>query len=516
MKNFKKIESNELANSILENLDALVLVADKNGHIQYCSQSILRLLKVDKSEVLGTGWWKLTRTGENSQNEEIETIRKIIAGSIPVNKVPYTKSIQSKEGNTYWIQWQDTLGPDNTLIGVGQNITENYSAQLVIEEQRKQLKLLSLVAEKTDNVVLILDPKGNVDWVSPSFERLNKISFDDLIAKKGSSNILMISNNPDIQKIFHEVVTKKVSLTYESRNKNILKEIWELSTISPVLDENGVVTNIIIIDTDITERKLAEEIIRKKNKDITDSINYAKRIQQAKLQPKSEIYSAIPQCFVLFKPKDIVSGDFYYFTSNQNGTYIAAADCTGHGVSGALMSMIALEKLEDALAHSANVSEILKQVNTRLKTSLRQSNSADSTQDGMDIALCQIDHVNRTVKFAGANRPLWIVRDKSSVVEEIKATKKAIGGSTEDSQLFDSHEVILNQNDTIYIATDGFADTFGGQEQKKLTTRKFKEILLGIQDKSMQEQEMYLDRFIESWKGTTEQIDDILVIGFRF
>ena len=515
MKNLKKVESNELANSILENLDALVLVADNKGCIQYCSQSILRLLKVDKSEVLGMGWWELTRTGKKAQIDEIKTIKKIIAGIIPIDKVPYIKSILSKEDNTYWIQWQDALGPDNTLIGVGQNITENYNAQLIIEQQRKQLNLLSLVAEKTNNVVLILDPKGNIEWVSPSFERLNKMSLQELILKKGTANILSISNNPNIANIFNDVITKKVSLTYESRNKNVLHEIWELSTISPVLDENGFVTNIIIIDSDVTERKLSEEIIRNKNKDITDSINYAKRIQQAKLPQKKEIYAALPHCFVLFKPKDIVSGDFYYFALNDNGIFIAAADCTGHGVSGALMSMICFEKLDEALAQSADVSEILKQVNKGIKTSLKQSDSVESTQDGMDIALCHIDTMNQIVKYAGANRPLWIIRNGQNTVEEIKATKQAIGGFTIENQVFNKHEIKLQQGDTFYLATDGYADSFNGQSGKKLMAKKFKEILLEIQYKTMKEQEQHLENFIENWKENTEQVDDILVIGIR-
>ncbi len=514
MEDLKKIQSNELANSILENLDALVLVADKMGHIQYCSQSILRLLKVDKSEILGVGWWELTRTGMKSQTDEIDTIIQVIAGVVPFNKLPYTKSILSREGKTYWIQWQDTLGPDNTLIGVGQNITENYNAQIIIEQQRTQLKLLSLVAERTNNVVLILNQTGNIEWVSPSFERLNKITLQELAIKNGSANILSISNNPNIASIFNEVITKKVSLTYESKNKNTVNEVWDLSTISPVLDENGFVTNIIIIDSDVTERKLSEEIIRNKNKDITDSINYAKRIQQAKLPEKKEIYAALPQCFVLFKPKDIVSGDFYYFSSNADGIFIAAADCTGHGVAGALMSMIGLEKLDDALAHSSNVSEILKQVNKGIKTSLRQSDSNESTRDGMDIAFCNINMITRSVKYAGANRPLWIIRNGHTKIEEIKATKTAIGGLTNDNQHFDAHEVILQQGDTFYICTDGFADQFSSKD-KKLTTKKLKELLLSIQNKSMQEQEIYLDNFMVNWQGDTEQVDDILIIGVR-
>ncbi|MDO8660313.1 MAG: SpoIIE family protein phosphatase, partial [Candidatus Woesearchaeota archaeon] len=245
-----------------------------------------------------------------------------------------------------------------------------------------------------------------------------------------------------------------------------------------------------------------------------DSITYAKRIQQAKLPTKELIYSHLPKSFVLFKPKDIVSGDFYYFHKNEQSIFIASADCTGHGVPGAFMSMIGSEKLDDALTHSADTSEILKHLNKGIKSSLHQTDSDESTRDGMDIALCSVDTDARVVKYAGANRPLWIIRNGQTVVEEIKATKKAIGGFTEDNQHFDTHVVQLQRGDTFYISTDGYADTFGKQN-KKLTTKKFKEILLSIQDKSLKEQEHHLDNFIEDWKDGTEQIDDILVIGVR-
>ena len=271
----------------------------------------------------------------------------------------------------------------------------------------------------------------------------------------------------------------------------------------------------IIITTQKEELDKKNIIIEDKNKEIIDSITYALRIQQAKLPKKEEIYDSLPQSFILFKPKDIVSGDFYFFQKNNQLIFIAAADCTGHGVPGALMSMIGSEKLEDAVSQSIDTSVILKQLNKGIKTSLRQSDSDESTRDGMDIAICSVDPENRIVKYAGANRPIWIIRNGQAEVQEIKGTKKAIGGFTEDIQHFNSHEINLEQGDTFYIFTDGYADTFSGQNNKKLTTKKFKEILLSMQNKSMQEQELYLANFIENWKAGTEQVDDILVIGVR-
>jgi serine phosphatase RsbU (regulator of sigma subunit) len=258
-----------------------------------------------------------------------------------------------------------------------------------------------------------------------------------------------------------------------------------------------------------------KKIIEEKNKDITDSITYAQRIQNAQLPIKTNILASLPKSFILFKPKDIVSGDFYFFHKTDQCVFIAAADCTGHGVPGAFMSMIGSEKLEDAVTNSIDTSVILNQLNKGIKTSLRQSDSDESTRDGMDIALCSVDTQNFIVKYAGANRPIWIIRSGQTEVEEIKATKTAIGGLTEDNQYFDTHEIKLEQGDTFYICTDGYADQFSGQDGKKLMTRKFKEILVGIQNKTMQEQEMHLDNFVEKWKAGTEQVDDILVIGVR-
>jgi serine phosphatase RsbU (regulator of sigma subunit) len=263
-----------------------------------------------------------------------------------------------------------------------------------------------------------------------------------------------------------------------------------------------------------------------KNKEITDSINYAKRIQQAKLPDKNEISAFLKESFILFKPKDIVSGDFYFFHKKENFCFIAAADCTGHGVPGALMSMVASEQLNDAVRQHSAVEEILAMVNKGIKISLRQTGSADSTRDGMDIALCKIDLPTRRVSYSAANRPLWFIKKGQTTVEEIKATKKAIGGFTDEEQQFETHQLQFEQGDTIYIFTDGYADQFSGNDVgrngssfgqgKKLTTKKFRELLLANQKLSMKEQETVLNKFMDDWKGTSEQVDDILVIGIRF
>jgi serine phosphatase RsbU (regulator of sigma subunit) len=264
------------------------------------------------------------------------------------------------------------------------------------------------------------------------------------------------------------------------------------------------------------------EKISQKNKEITDSINYAKRIQDAKLPKSSDLAALLPHSFILFKPKDIVSGDFYFFKKQNDSILIAAADCTGHGVPGAFMSLIGMEKLAEA-ATGSNPPDILGQLNKGIKQSLNQTNTDESTRDGMDIALCALNPTERTLIFSGANRPLWIIRTPTGAggdpgryeLEEIKATKTAIGGLTKNDQVFERNDVALAKGDTFYIFSDGYADQFSGVSGKKLMTKKLKEVLLSIQSKTMAEQHQYLDHFIETWKAGSEQLDDILVIGVR-
>lgn len=263
--------------------------------------------------------------------------------------------------------------------------------------------------------------------------------------------------------------------------------------------------------------KLADQniIIARKNHEITDSINYAERIQRSILPPLVEVSNALPKSFILFKPKDIVSGDFYWFFESNDKILIAVADCTGHGVPGAFMSAIGSEKLNEAVMHSDDVSTILRSVNIGMKKVLHQSGSENSTSDGMDIAICAFNKEMTKMEYAGANRPIWLIRSGNSIIEETKATKAAIGGYTIDEQEFAKHEINLQKNDTVYLFSDGFADQFGDRNNKKLKTKNFKEEILANQFKSMDDQKMHLNSFIENWKGNVEQTDDILVVGIR-
>ncbi len=271
-----------------------------------------------------------------------------------------------------------------------------------------------------------------------------------------------------------------------------------------------------------------------KNVEITDSINYSKHIQLALLPELDDIQKGLPGSFILYQPKDIVSGDFYWFKQIDKSAFntrqssvvnidhtsvlIAAADCTGHGVPGALMSLIAIENLNKAVDFENEPQKILELVNKNIKNALKQ-NTDKAAKDGMDIALCKIEQLseeNFKVTYSAANRPLWVVRKNATEIEELKATKTAIGGHTDYYQQFEQHTIEFKKGDSFYIFSDGYADQFGSTKNKKLTTKRFKEILLEINQLSPNEQKHHLNTYIHNWRGKLEQIDDILIIGLKF
>lgn len=276
-----------------------------------------------------------------------------------------------------------------------------------------------------------------------------------------------------------------------------------------------------LLEEKVTERtvelKGANDKLSVAFQDIKDSINYAKKIQDAILPLDEEINKALPQSFVLFKPRDVVSGDFYWFTKKENKVFIAAVDCTGHGVPGAFMSMIGNSLLNEIVNQkgSHDAAGILKQLHDGIRVSLKQDRDSFESKDGMDLAFVVIDTSTNTLQYAGAKRPLYcFLKDE---FREIKADKQSIGGlQIESTFQYINHHIDLQKGDTFYLFTDGYVDQFGGEKGKKFSSKRLKDVLAEIQNLSLAEQEDTLNTSIEKWKTGMEQIDDILIIGFRF
>ncbi len=344
--------------------------------------------------------------------------------------------------------------------------------------------------------------------------------------------------NAENRQIAEDLAIKYESDLKDSENKN-LKEQAELR--EEVISKKSATINIMIIGSVILlglivlvfisrqminqQRKESDQqkkIIEQKNKEITDSINYAKRLQNAILTTDRTMRSVFADSFVLYKPKDIVSGDFYWMFHaedkkvNKDLFILTAADCTGHGVPGAFMSMLNSTLLNQTPYNPAinTPADALNFLNRELPKNLRSSNENENINDGMDIAFCLIDMNKKTMKYAGANNPCWVIRNNELI--ELKPLKQAITAATGyDKKDFVDQEIQLQKDDRVYLFTDGYADQFGGPKGKKFKYKTLGELLVNIHQKPCIEQRAILEDNFNKWKGELEQVDDVLIVGIK-
>jgi serine phosphatase RsbU (regulator of sigma subunit) len=263
-------------------------------------------------------------------------------------------------------------------------------------------------------------------------------------------------------------------------------------------------------DTQIIEEQ--NRLLEEKNKALTDSLNYAKLIQNAITHKSETLGKALPQSFILDIPLDIVSGDFVRVDKKDGKILLALADCTGHGIPGALMSMVGCTLLNSVVncENKTQSSAVLKTLNNKFK---KLTSQATIINDGMDIGFCSINLKNMELNFAGAHRPLYLIRN--NILTEIKGDNLSIGYITPEEAEFKNHSIKLQKNDTLYMFSDGYTDQFGGEKGKKFSTKRFKETLLSIQHLNMDEQEEELKSILIQWRKDLAQVDDICVMGFR-
>jgi len=326
-----------------------------------------------------------------------------------------------------------------------------------------------------------------------------------------------------------EVIALSISMAEKYRDLQREKEEAQLQVLAQLQEKNKLMDEINVrLEQQVKERtaeiEAQKEELTEKNHEIMDSIRYASRIQYAILPPDDLVQKTLPDSFVLFKPRDIVSGDFYFVSPVTTSTnppeklaLFAAVDCTGHGVPGAFMSIVGNNFLQEALTRPEvnSTGESLDFLNAGVIRTLRQNiEQEDKVRDGMDLALCAINYERMKLYFSGAKNPIYYIRDGE--VNEIKGDKRPIGELYEDEVLnYTTHAVDLKKGDVIYVFTDGYADQFGGEKEKKFTYKRFRDLLISIHQLPMSEQKEILWREFLSWKGDLEQIDDVCIIGVR-
>ncbi len=385
-----------------------------------------------------------------------------------------------------------------------------------LRRQNLELEKLSIVASKTNDGVLICDAEGKILFLNDGFKRMSGFSLEEFnISHFNKKTIQELSSQGNINEIINEIKRTGKSVNYEStHNMKNGSVMWTHASLTPLIDE-GRLDKIIVLYTNITDRVITEQALIQTNKDLTDSIHYAKKIQEAILPSRNILKNNFRDSFIYYDPRDIVSGDFYWFTRIKNMFVMACADCTGHGVPGAMMTMIGNEFLHqivnNAMVTGPDVA--LNLLDKQIYRAMQNDESNKESKDGMDIGLCTINVETLTCHFAGANIPLYHVRD--GVVTESHYSKLPIGTLKNDEESYVADDLQLKKGDAIYISTDGFIDQLGGEKGRKFMRKKFRELIKEIHHLSMEEQQKKIIETYETHRGFLTQTDDILIIGLR-
>lgn len=273
-------------------------------------------------------------------------------------------------------------------------------------------------------------------------------------------------------------------------------------------------TKELVVEKERVEK--ANELLHEKNRDITDSITYAKRIQNAVLPQTENMFKEL-NLFVLFKPRDIVSGDFYWYYSTPKYNYVAVVDCTGHGVPGAFMSLLGSTYIDQVMIENKEPlpSEVLTQLDNKIYAAFKQNNPDNKIGDGMDMCICRVTKDKKEITIASANRPIYYFTNGE--LKETKANVFSIGGYFDGSdKVYTEITYQINKGDSFYMFSDGYGDQFGGEKNRRFSTKRMKQIFSSMQNRNIDEQRRVLDKEFEDWKGENEQIDDVCVIGIKF
>lgn len=422
---------------------------------------------------------------------------------------------------TFMLAWSFLLkARDNKMLEqTNQKIAQQKEE---IESQREsllnythELERMSLIARETDNAIRVFDNAGKTIWVNHGYTRLYGYTLSDL---QQNEELGFSTKNPiDIKNIIRTWDYEKQSISLESEIRNKWKiKLWVQTTLSPIYDDNNMeISQIVAIDTNITTQKKAQQDIIKMNEEITASITYAKHIQDAMLPPHEMLLKHYPDSFCYFKPRSIVSGDFYWMAEENGRIIVACADSTGHGVPGAFLSLIGISFLNKIVNERGIVQPaiILNRLRNNVISHLHQSQSELLAGDGMDMSIISIDKRNNIMEFAGAMNPMYILRDNKII--ELKPDRMPVGYYDNEDRSFSSSKVALKHGDQLYLFSDGYYDQFGGDEGLKMKAKNFKEILQKCCYKSSEEQIEILDNEFLAWKGKYEQVDDILVMGIQ-
>lgn len=498
---------------LLENASEVVTIYEKDGSVRYISPSVKKILGYTPDEMVGTKNIKYVHP------DGIEVVKQMFIDLLERPEEPAMIQYSSirKDGQPIWLEATgNNLLSDPAIQGIivnSRDITERRRAEM---EERMRTKMQAL-SENSVDLISRFDKGGNVFYINPMIENYTGKTVEEYVNKKYNEVGLPLEIEREWEKILQAVTQTNQKLDMEMDFPSVLgRRVMQVNAI-PEFDDKEILESILMVSHDITERKLIELEVQSKNKKITESINYAKRIQGAILPDTRIINKIFPEAFILYKPRDVVSGDFPWFLPMGDDVYIAAVDCTGHGVPGALISLIGYFLMNDIVRGGAirEPGEILDNLDKAVTKTLRQDQDDSKTKDGMDIALCRINLKRNEVAYAGAHRPLYFV--KNGELNEIKGERFPIGGGIFRNQTkFSTTTVNTAPGDSIYFCSDGFPDQFGGPENRKFGPKRIREMIEKHHHHKMNKVNEIFDHEWEQWKGDKKQTDDVILIGIKF
>ncbi len=432
-----------------------------------------------------------------------------------VNKSDYSFEHYLKDGKGGHLIARTDLKPILNEAGDIIRLVGKLTDITNIKNASREIEKLSLIAAHTSNAVATLDGSGNVDWINSAFTVMTGYRPEEI--KSRPIRILIPESNKSVYT--PEWLREKFTRDNEYTHEEVIvtkrgKKLWVVVNISPVLDYSLNPVGYIVIVTDITELKQTQQELSNKNREVTDSINYARRIQEAILPSERLMSDALKDSFVLYLPKDIIAGDFYWLERVAGWVLFAAADCTGHGVPGAMVSVLCHGAVHRSVSEFGLVDPgaILNKTRELVLETFEKSDLV--VHDGMDISFCAWNETTKELLFAGANNGLFHVRQ--GALTDYKGSKQPIGRFANATE-FVSSRVEIVSGDMIFIYTDGYGDQFGGptKRSKKFMKQRVMELFAKVSSLNVRQQREELLKAHLDWKGTEAQVDDICIIGFR-
>jgi PAS domain S-box-containing protein len=504
-------KSQKRMQGLLENASEIITIYEENKNIRYISPSVERILGYAPDEMIGINDTQyIHRKGAESFNKMFS---ELLANPLKTEQIQF--SYKRKDGEKIWMEATGkNLLEDPAIQGIVVNMRD-ITMKLKAEREEKKSGQMQALSENSLDLIMRVDTKGIFFYINPVIEKFTGNNPDFFLQKDIYSVQLEEGFVIILTKMVEQVVEKKKKISFETTYKTPQGKMILNVNIMPEFNGEQVET-LLIVAHDITEAKLIEQEIQEKNQKITESINYAERIQRAILTNEQSIYKAFPDSFILFKPRDLVSGDFPWTFQKGDDIYVAVVDCTGHGVPGALMSLIGHFILNECVNSDTidSPGTLLDKLHKGINRTLKQEENEES-RDGMDVAICKINMKTNELQYAGAHRPLIHIRNGQ--LTEIKGDKYPIGGvQYKNRNPFTNHTLNIEFGDSIYFYSDGFPDQIGGPAKKKFMSEKIKNILLDNDQKDIKEIYNTLGSSFDEWKGGNKQIDDVLMIGIRF